>query len=140
MIKFKLSIKDEVQLVMTITKFAFLILGWASLFLGALGVILPLLPTTPFVLLAAFAFSKSSERFHQWLLNHKLFGPLILDWQQNGVIKPQVKRLATFSIIIMLGLSFYLLPVPKPVVLGICFTVSLVLIFIWTRPSYPRER
>ena len=66
----------------------FLTLGYVSLGLGVIGLLLPVLPTTPFILLAAFAFSKSSEKLHGWLLNHRLYGPLITNWQRHGVIRP----------------------------------------------------
>ena len=66
----------------------FLTLGYVSLGLGIIGLLLPVLPTTPFILLAAFAFSKSSEKLHGWLLNHRLYGPLITNWQRHGVIRP----------------------------------------------------
>jgi len=64
----------------------YLILGWLSLVTGIIGIFLPLLPTTPLVLLAAWCFSKSSERFHTWLLEHKLFGSIIRDWQSSDGI------------------------------------------------------
>lgn len=124
---------------MKIKQILYLILGWTCIALGAIGVVLPLLPTTPFVLLAAFAFSKSSERFHDWLLNHKVFGPLISDWQRNGVIRLHVKWMATLSIVIMLSLSFSFLSVPMIGTILICSSVFCVLIFIWSRPSVPKR-
>lgn len=138
MIKFYLIIKDEFTLVMTVTKLAYFALGWLCIILGTLGIILPLLPTTPFILVAAFAFSKSSERFHLWLLQHKIFGPLIQDWQTNGVIRLRVKLLATFSIVVMLSTSFYFMSVPNAVIIGICAVVACVLVFIWSRPTEPK--
>ncbi|MDO6720662.1 YbaN family protein [Psychrosphaera sp. 1_MG-2023] len=123
---------------MTLSKLAYFALGWLCIILGTLGIILPLLPTTPFILVAAFAFSKSSERFHLWLLHHNVFGPLIQDWQTNGVIRLRVKWLATFSIVVMLSTSFYFIPVPTSVVVGICAAVGCVLVFIWSRPSLPK--
>ena len=58
-------------------RLTWLIVGLLALALGAIGIALPLLPTTPFILLAAFAFAQSSEKLHQWLLDHNVFGPLI---------------------------------------------------------------
>lgn len=68
--------------------------GAVSLALGAVGVILPLLPTTPFVLLAAFAFARSAPRLRAWLVGNLIFGPIILDWEESGVIAPRYKLMA----------------------------------------------
>ena len=122
---------------MSYTKLGYFIVGWISLALGVLGVILPLLPTTPFVLLSAFCFSKSSHRFHQWLLHHKLFGPLIKDWQKHGVIKLRAKLLATVSMLVMVSISLYFVTIPWIYILAIMLMISGVLVFIWTRPSKP---
>lgn len=68
--------------------------GALSLGAGALGLVLPLLPTTPFVILAAFAFSKGSPRFAHALHGHRLFGPIIAEWRARGAIAPRYKALA----------------------------------------------
>ena len=68
-----------------------LMVGALALALGAIGIVLPLLPTTPFLLVAAFAFAESSERMHQWLLNHNVFGALIHDWQRHRAISRSAK-------------------------------------------------
>ena len=62
------------------------------------GVVLPLLPATPFVLLSAYCFARSSPRLHGWLLAHKLFGPLIRNWEQHRAISPRAKLLATLQL------------------------------------------
>jgi uncharacterized protein len=72
----------------------YLLLGWFSLISGIIGIFLPLLPTTPFVLLAAWCFSKSSKRFHSWLLNHKFFGPIVHDWQSSDGIPRRARNRA----------------------------------------------
>lgn len=68
--------------------------GWGALALGAAGVVLPVLPTTPFVLLAAYMFGKGSPRLRAWLLAHRTFGPLIRDWEERGAIPRRAKILA----------------------------------------------
>lgn len=68
--------------------------GALSLGIGALGLVLPLLPTTPFVILAAFAFSKGSPRFARALHGHRVFGPIIADWRARGAIALRYKALA----------------------------------------------
>lgn len=82
-----------------------LIMGYLSLGLGAIGVVLPLLPTTPFVLLAAFCFAKSSPALHAWLLQHKSFGKAIRDWQEHRAISARAKLAALAMMALALGLS-----------------------------------
>ena len=122
---------------MSYRKLGYFIVGWISLALGVLGIVLPLLPTTPFVLLSAFCFSKSSARFHQWLLNHRVFGPLVKDWQRHGVIQLKAKILATVSMVAMISVSLYFVSIPAVYVASIVLMMSGVLVFIWTRPSKP---
>lgn len=108
--------------------------GTVSLMLGLLGVLLPLLPTVPFILLAAFCFSRSSDRLHDWLVDHAVFGPSIKDWRENGAISLKGKRLATISIAMVFCLSWIanldasLLIIQAIVLIG-------VLLFIWSRPT-----
>lgn len=68
-----------------------IVLGWGFMALAVLGVILPGLPTTPFLLLAAWAFHKGSRRWALWLEQHRLFGPLLLNWQRHRVIPRHAK-------------------------------------------------
>lgn len=87
-------------------------LGLASVALGALGVVLPLLPTVPFMLLAAFFFARSSPRLEAWIVEHPRFGPHIRAWRERGAISPAGKRaaLAAFAFSALIGLV--LLPFP----------------------------
>lgn len=68
--------------------------GWLSVCTGVIGIFLPLLPTVPFLLLAAACFAKSSERFHTWLLEHNSLGPLIRDYLNSGGMPLRAKRMA----------------------------------------------
>ena len=81
--------------------------GLLSLFLGSLGIILPGLPTTPFLLLSAWCFAQSSEKFHAWLVNHKLLGMYIRDYKETGGIRISIKFWAILFMIAGLALSFY---------------------------------
>jgi uncharacterized membrane protein YbaN (DUF454 family) len=73
----------------------YFLLGWRSFFgLGAVGTVVPVLPTTPFMLLALWAFSKSSQRFHDWLYSHRLFGPPLNQWRTHRIIPARAKFLA----------------------------------------------
>ena len=116
-------------------RFLWAALGLICVGLGMLGVVLPLLPTVPFMLLAAFFFARSSERLHYWQLSHRQFAPAIVDWHERGAINPRVKRISTIAIIAVFGLSLAM--GIKPAVLVIqALVLSGVLVFIWTRPSY----
>ncbi|SMP06088.1 YbaN family protein [Shimia sagamensis] len=111
-----------------------LICGLTCVALALIGVVLPLLPTVPFLLLAAFCFARSSERLHSWLLSHKTFGPMIEDWNSNGAIRLPAKRAATLSIAVVFGFSL-LAGVKTTVVVIQMVVLSAVLFFIWSRPN-----
>ncbi|WP_204112588.1 YbaN family protein [Shimia biformata] len=115
-------------------RIVWLVLGLLSVGLALIGIVLPLLPTVPFLLLATFFFARSSERLHYWLLSHPSMGPMIDDWHSRGAIRPAAKRLATLSIGLVFGLSLVL--GLRPLILGIqAITLGAVLIFIWSRPN-----
>lgn len=98
--------------------------------LGVIGIFLPLLPTTPFILLACYCFSKSSERYHQWLLNHPLFGQAIQDYQAGLGISLKHKISAWLMIWLSIGscIIFIVDPVAlKLLLLIIAGTVSIYL-------------
>src|SRR5262245_24553851 len=76
----------------------FLALGWLFVGLAFLGAILPVLPTTPFLLLACGCFARSSPAANRWLLRSPLFGPLLLDWQRHRGVRPHVKWTAVVTI------------------------------------------
>ena len=77
----------------------YFLLGWSFFGLGAVGAVVPGLPTTPFMLLALWAFSKSSKRFHDWLYAHRLFGPPLNQWRDHRVIPVKAKFLAIVTMI-----------------------------------------
>lgn len=110
------------------------IIGCLALGLGAIGVALPVLPTTPFVLLAAFAFAKGSPRLRDKLLQHHIFGPIIRDWNAKGAIAPRYKTLAlammaaAFLASVLFGLSRNIL-----IVQGVCIMMAAT--FILSRPN-----
>ena len=83
----------------------YILLGFVFLALAALGFILPVLPTTPFVLLSAWFFARSSEKWHQWLLESELFGPVIHNWETNRCISLRTKVVAIASMLLVGGAS-----------------------------------
>lgn len=113
----------------------YVLLGWICLLLGAIGVFLPLIPTTPFVLLAAFCFSRGSQSMHNWLLENKTFGPAIKEWETSRIIRPRAKWLSTImmSLAIAYAVVFKQIGlIPKAVMLVV---LLIILIFIWSCPS-----
>jgi uncharacterized membrane protein YbaN (DUF454 family) len=84
-------------------------LGWFFVVLAIIGVLLPILPTTPFLILALALFSKSSPRFHKMLLDNKWFGPSLKQWEQNKTLSRKTKYKATALIVITFAISIGLL-------------------------------
>ncbi|KIC40919.1 MAG: YbaN family protein [Ruegeria sp.] len=109
-------------------------LGLICVALAVVGIVLPLVPTVPFLLLAAFFFARSSSRLHTWLITHRTFGPMILDWQRSGAIRPAAKKAATVSVAAVFGLSL-ILGAPSHILIIQAVVLSCVLVFIWTRPN-----
>ena len=108
--------------------------GLTALGLGLIGVLLPLLPTVPFMLLAAFCFARSSDRLHGWLVGHPVFGPPIQDWTRSGAISLRAKQLSTVSMLAVFLLSVFV--GLRPLVLGLQGAVLFcTALFIWSRPS-----
>ncbi len=111
------------------------VLGWLCFALGAVGAFVPVLPTTPFLLLAAVCFSKSSPRFHAWLLDLPVLGEGVRDWRQSKVIRPRAKALCGA----MIGLSLVLLWRSERVPPVLAALVSILLLsvglFVLTRRS-----
>lgn len=123
---------------MPMWRLLWLIAGALALALSAVGVFLPILPTTPFVILAAFAFGKASPRLEAWLVNSRLFGQIIADWRANGAIAPRYKMIALVMMGSVLALSLWMQ------VSAMVLVIQLVCIgpasaFILSRPSSPTE-
>lgn len=108
--------------------------GFIALAVGTLGIFLPLLPTVPLLLLAAFCFARSSNRLHDWLITHPTFGPPIADWNQNGAISRRGKILATVSVFLAFGLAAAM-GVKAPILMLQVAVLLCVMLFIWTRPT-----
>lgn len=96
-----------------LTRWVYMGLGLCSVGLAGLGVLLPGLPTTPFVLLAAFFFVRSSPRLHAWLVRSRLFGPFLRDWQRHRGVRLSVKILAICMVMGVVTLSVTLGSLPN---------------------------
>jgi len=91
----------------SLSKPLYQVLGFAFLIIAAIGVILPLLPTTPFLLISAGCFARSSRKWHRKLLENRAFGPLIKNWEAQRCVTLQVKLAAITSILIVGGYSVF---------------------------------
>lgn len=115
-----------------------LALGWIAVALGVIGVVVPGLPTTPFLLVALWAFSKTSKRFHDWLYNHPRLGPPLRDWRQHGVIpvKAKVLAIATMTVSLLWIIFGIADDWVMPTIVAACLVPPAI--FILTRPSLPK--
>lgn len=117
-------------------KLLWLILGLTAVLLGVIGIFLPLMPTTPFMILAAACFAKSSDRLHGWLMAHRVFGPMIDDWQRYRAIPTRTKRVAIGSMVAVFCLSLAL-RLPLAVLAAQAAVLLIMGSWIATRPSGP---
>ncbi|MGE0099696.1 MAG: YbaN family protein [Hydrogenophaga sp.] len=111
--------------------------GSVSLALGLVGVVLPGLPTTPFVLLAAACYAKASPRLHGWLLHHRWMGPMIRDWETHRSLTRRTKTVAQVSMVLMVGLSGWGFR-HQPAVLGVLLVAALI--GVWVVARIPTRR
>ena len=107
--------------------------GAISLVVAFIGIFLPLLPTTPFVLLAAFCFSRGSERWERWLVHHPKLGPPVQNWRRNRAVPLRAKQLATVMMTIGAAWSWWMLPPQWCWVPAACCAV--VAAWLWTLPN-----
>lgn len=108
---------------------AYLVLGCLCVALGVAGAFLPVLPTTPFMLLAAACFARASTRFYNWLLNTRAFGPAILEWRQHHSIPYRIKLIAIAMMAVTLTAS--ILVAVKPGWLQALLAVMGIVLAAW---------
>jgi uncharacterized membrane protein YbaN (DUF454 family) len=107
--------------------------GASSLATGIVGVFLPLLPTTPFVLLAAFCFSRGSARCELWLLKHPRFGPMVNDWREHRAVPLRAKQLSAVMMTAGSVSAAFMLPPRVAWLPALCCLV--VGIWLWRLPT-----
>ncbi len=112
--------------------------GAVSLLLALIGIPLPLLPTTPFLILSAYCFSRGSERLHDWLVTHPRFGPPIRLWAEHRAISRKGKVLAMIALLAAF-VSAWAFGVAVEVLIIQAITLVAVACFILGRPSPPKE-
>lgn len=122
-----------------LVRILFNLAGTVALGLGLLGIFVPLLPTTPFVLLAAACYARGSERFHQWLLANRTFGPMVYEWERHRSLpyRTKVTAIVLMSATMAFSIAFFVRPVWLKIVLGL-FGVGLAA-WMYRIPSRDRQ-
>lgn len=120
-----------------LARLAFFILGGVSLGLGLIGLFVPGLPTTVFLLLAAWAWARSSPRWHLALLNHPRLGPPIQSWQRHRCLSRRSKRNAVLSILVSYCISAYALSDSPLLVIALGLFLTGLIGYLLSRPTCP---
>lgn len=116
-----------------------IMVGWLCVVLATLGVVLPLLPTMPFLLLAAWCFARSSPRFHHWLLHRSWFGSYLRHWQAHRALPKGAKPKSVALIVTTFAISIYFVPLLWVRILLVCMMFAL-LIMMWRLPVVDLEQ
>lgn len=113
--------------------------GWACVGLAVVGAVLPLVPTTPFLLLASWCFYRGSPRIHAWLHRSRLFGPTLDDWHHYRALRGGVKRRAIVMVAAVVGASLLLNALPGWLRWVLLALVAVGLYTIWSVPTLPDD-
>jgi hypothetical protein len=124
----------------SLKKVMFIVAGTISLGLGAVGVFLPILPTTPFLLLSAACYYKGSERIHRWLLSNKLFGSYIRNYKEGKGISQTGKFLALFMLWITICFSAFYMVRNLPIQIVLFAIAIAVTIHVITLPTFRKAQ
>jgi hypothetical protein len=110
--------------------------GTLALLLGIIGIVVPGLPTTPFVLLAGACYMRASPRAHAWLLRNRTFGPILREWERHHSVAPRVKRIALATMALTAGFSIWFFA-GTPLLQGLVLGAMLIGAFVvWRLPSH----
>lgn len=111
-----------------------LVFAVLCLLLGIIGIVVPGLPTTVFILMAGWAAARSSPRFNAWLEHHRLFGPMLRNWRAGGYVSRRAKWSATVMMAVCAVILFLTTPVPW-LAEGVTAFLALLLTWLWHRPE-----
>ena len=109
-------------------------LGWLCVGLGFVGIFVPGIPTTIFLIIALWAFTKSSKKLRNWLLNHKRFGPILNNWQQHKVV-PRRAKILMVVLMSLASILFYYSLQNLYLTIGLVIILVLVAIYVISLPS-----
>ena len=109
-------------------------LGWLCVSLGFIGIFVPGIPTTIFLIIALWAFTKRSKKLRNWLLNHKRFGPILNNWQQHKVV-PRRAKILMVALMTLASILFYYSLQNLYLTIGLVIILVLVAIYVISLPS-----
>lgn len=121
----------------TIVRYLYMGAGFLSVGLAVIGTVLPVIPTVPLVLLAGFFFSRSSERFDRWLVEHPIFGPIVRDWRAGLGFTARAKAIAAVAIVVSFGISLLVVVESTPGRIGMITLALGVITYVISRPTKP---
>ena len=121
------------------SRIAYLAIAWVFVALGAVGIFLPLLPTTPFLLVAVWAFMRSSPRLESWLRSHTVFGPYIQDWTEHRAVPLSAKIIAVVTMSASFIWLAYFSSAPAFAVAITGLLLLAVAAWLVSRPTAPRR-
>lgn len=113
-------------------RYVFIAVGVISLLLGIIGVVTPVLPTTPFILLSGYCFARGSERFHDWILAHRYFGPMIRAFRDEKRIPLKAKIFATVMIALTMSITAIFFVKKLYAIVAMAAVGVAVVIYLWT--------
>lgn len=125
----------EQKLISRTARLTYLALGWFFFGVGVIGAVLPVLPTTPFMILSLWAFSNSSDRARSWLYNHRIFGPPLQRWNEHKVIAPRAKMASIGAMSVSFAYLAFFTPTTWPWLLATGALMAYGAFYILTKPS-----
>ncbi|MDF1660663.1 MAG: YbaN family protein [Planctomycetota bacterium] len=118
----------------------FLIAGHLCMALAFVGIFVPILPTVPFILLAAYCYSRGSTKFYNWLVKHPKFGPSVIEWRDHRIVRPRAKIASVITIAISLSIPIFVVDLPLWQKVTVAVIGVSVMIFLISCPSEkPKE-
>lgn len=119
-------------------RWLWLALAWVALVVGLIGIFVPVMPTSPFLIVAAYAAARGSRRLYFRLLRDKRFGPMIRAWLRHGAIQRSAKVMATLAMAATAAGALWLLPWDY-VAWAIVGILTVVVLWLWSRPEPPKH-